>query len=170
MATSEARVRPMRPVDAEAVAAIYNEGIAARQSTFETEPRSLAAVAAWLDEDPERPLLVYVRAGAVLGWARSTPTSTRPAYAGVRECTVYVAHSARGQGAGRRLLDALAEQSAARGDWKLLGRVFAANAASRALMAAAGFREVGVHRRHGRLDDEWRDVVLVKRLIGDAAA
>ena len=34
---------------------------------------------------------------------------------------------------------------------------------------AAGFAEVGVQRRHGRLDGEWKDCVLVERLLGEAA-
>jgi len=29
---------------------------------------------------------------------------------------------------------------------------------------------VGVQRRHGRLDGEWKDCVVVERLLGEAAA
>jgi phosphinothricin acetyltransferase len=29
--------------------------------------------------------------------------------------------------------------------------------------------EVGIQRRHGRLDGEWKDTVLVERLLGEAA-
>jgi L-amino acid N-acyltransferase YncA len=47
--------------------------------------------------------------------------------------------------------------------------VFASNAASRAMHRAAGFTEVGVQRRHARLDGEWRDCVLMERLLGEAA-
>ena len=39
-----------------------------------------------------------------------------------------------------------------------------------AIHRAAGFEEVGVQRRHGRLDGEWKDCVLVERLLGEAAA
>lgn len=71
---------------------------------------------------------------------------------------------------GRRLLDALCATAERRGYYKVSSRVFACNAASRALHRAAGFREVGVQQRHGRLDGVWHDVVLVERLIGEAAA
>ena len=54
--------------------------------------------------------------------------------------------------------------------YKLTSRVFTTNAASLAVHRAAGFEEVGVQRRHGRLDGEWKDCVLVERLLGDAAA
>jgi phosphinothricin acetyltransferase len=67
-------------------------------------------------------------------------------------------------------MQALAEAAEEAGYYKLTSRVFTTNDASRALHRVAGFTEVGVQRRHGRLDGEWRDTVLVERLLGDAAA
>jgi L-amino acid N-acyltransferase YncA len=32
-------------------------------------------------------------------------------------------------------------------------------------VASLGFREVGTYEKHGRLRGEWRDVVIVERLI-----
>ena len=115
------------------------------------------------------PLLVAADGDAVLGWARVTPYSDRCVYQGVGEYGVYVAASARGGGVGRALLAALCVEAEARGLHKLVGRMFAVNAASRALARAAGFREIGVERRHGRLDGQWRDTVPVERLLGAAA-
>jgi phosphinothricin acetyltransferase len=43
------------------------------------------------------------------------------------------------------------------------------NEASLALARRCGFRDVGIHQPHGRLDGEWRDVLVVERLLGDAA-
>ena len=104
-----------------------------------------------------------------MGFARVTPYSDRPFYAGVGEHTVYVDAAARGQGLGRRLLDELAAESERRGMYKLTSRIFTTNEPSRAVHRAAGFEEVGVKRRHGRLDGEWKDCVLVERLLGEAA-
>ena len=56
-----------------------------------------------------------------------------------------------------------------RGLHKLVGRMFAVNAASRTVARAAGFCEIGLERRHGRIDGEWRDCVPVERLLGAAA-
>jgi L-amino acid N-acyltransferase YncA len=159
-------IRPAAADDAAAVAAIYNEGIEDRVATFETRPRDAAEVAAWLAEG--LPFLV-AEDGAVAGFARVSPYSDRCVYDGVGEHGVYVARAARGQRLGARLLDALAGAAEAAGYYKLTSRVFADNAASRASHAAAGFREVGVQRRHGRLDGEWKDCVLVERLLGEAA-
>jgi L-amino acid N-acyltransferase YncA len=152
--------------DAEAIASIYNEGIDDRLATFETEHRSADDVLGWLGELPV--LVAEDEAGAVAAWASAPPSSSRPVYAGVREFSIYVARSHRGRGFGRAALAALAVECEARGWWKLVSRVFAENEASLALCRSLGFREVGVHRRHGRLDGEWRDVVVVEKLLGDA--
>lgn len=39
----------------------------------------------------------------------------------------------------------------------------AKNTASRALLAANGFREVGHRERYGHIDGVWRDVILFER-------
>jgi phosphinothricin acetyltransferase len=160
-------VRPAIPADAPAIAAIYNEGIEDRVATFETRTRTVDEAGAWLDGG--LPLLVATDAGAVLGFARVAPYSDRGVYAGVGEHGVYVARAARGRRIGVALLVALCEAAADAGLYKLTSRVFADNAASRAVHRAAGFEEVGVQRRHGRLDGEWKDCVLVERLLGEAA-
>jgi phosphinothricin acetyltransferase len=33
----------------------------------------------------------------------------------------------------------------------------------------AGFRVVGVYRRHGTIEGEWRDCVVVEKLLDDPA-
>jgi L-amino acid N-acyltransferase YncA len=165
---SDLYFRPATAGDAAAVAAIYNDGIAGRLATFETRPREAAEVETWLEDG--LPFLVAVANGEVVGWARVSPYSDRCVYDGVGEHAVYVAPTARGGGVGRRLLDALCDEAERAGIYKLTSRVFTDNAASRAVHVAAGFDEVGVQRRHGRLDGRWKDCVLVERLLGDAAA
>jgi L-amino acid N-acyltransferase YncA len=168
MAPSSIEVRNAEPRDAEAVAAIYNRGIAERQATFETRARRPHEVAGWLEEG--RPFLVAVDEDqTVLGFARVSAYSVRRAYAGVGEHAVYVGPHARGRGVGVKLLDALAQAAENAGYYKLTSRVFTTNEASLKLHRAAGFTEVGVQRRHGRLEGEWKDTILVERLLGDAA-
>jgi L-amino acid N-acyltransferase YncA len=159
-------LRPPAASDVADLTAIYNAGIAERVATFETRPRTPAEVAAWLDEG--LPFVVAEREGAIAGFARLSAYSDRCVYDGVGEHGVYVAVSERGDGLGAALLDALAAAAERAGYYKLTSRVFTTNAASRAAHRAAGFEEVGVQRRHGRLDGEWRDCVLVERLLGPA--
>jgi phosphinothricin acetyltransferase len=111
---------------------------------------------------------VAERDGRVVAWAGAGPYRSRPAYAGVAEHSVYVARAARGTGAGRAALEALCRASAERGFWKLVSRIFSENTASVALHERCGFRVVGVYRRHGKLDGQWRDCVIVERLLDEA--
>ena len=158
------------PDDAPAIAAIYNEGIADRIATFETEPRSPEQIARQLIDKGDRfPTVVAEHAGRVVAWAGAGAYRARPAYAGVAEHSVYVARSARGKGAGRVVLDALCRAYAERGFWKIVSRIFPENAASLALHERCGFRVVGVYQRHGKLEGEWRDCVIVERLLDGAS-
>ena len=160
--------RAATAADAPAIARIYNEGIEDRVGTFETEPRSAGDVLGWLGAG--FPLVVGVgEDGEVVAWASAPPyRAQRAAYSGVGDFSIYVARAARGRGAGRATLSALIEVAEARGYWKLVSRIFPENEASLALCRSLGFREVGVYRRHGKLDGEWRDCVIVERLLGDA--
>ena len=162
-------VRAAERADASAIAAVYNQGVAERAATFETDAVTGADVAAWLG-DERQPVLVAERDGRVAGWARVIRSGERCAFAGVGEYTIYIDRAARGRGVGRRLLDALVTAAEAAGYWKLQGRLFTTNEASIALARRCGFREVGVYERHGRLDGAWRDLLIVERLLPEAGA
>jgi phosphinothricin acetyltransferase len=161
--------RPATAADAAAIAAIYNEGIDGRTATFVTEHATPQTVERWLGGD--YPVVVVTDGEEVLGYATaSTYRPGRPFYDGIAEFSVYVARSARRRGVGRIALQALEDAWAERGGWKLVSRIFPQNTPSLALMRAAGFREVGVYERHGKLDGEWRNCVIVEKLIGQGAS
>jgi L-amino acid N-acyltransferase YncA len=158
-------IREAAERDAPSIASIYNQGIADRGATFETEPRTAGDIAARLADQARFPMLVAADGAAVLGWAGLSAYRSRACYAGVAEFSIYLDRAARGRGLGARLLTALIDAARDRGYWKLVSRIFPTNAASRMLCRSCGFREVGVYEKHGRLDGEWRDVVIVERLI-----
>jgi phosphinothricin acetyltransferase len=157
--------RTATPADAAAIGAIYNQGIADRAATFETEPRTAAQIAEWF----RRGTLIAVaeRAGEIVAFAASFPYSSRPCYAGIGEFSVYVAREHRGRGAGSVVLTALIQAGRETGLHKLTSRVFPENAASRALLKRLGFSEIGIYRRHARLDGAWRDCVIVELLLDE---
>ena len=161
---SRLHLRPARADDAAPIARIYNEGIEDRVATFETRPRSEEDVRGWFDR--QHPILVAELGGTVVAFASTSTYRPRDCYAGIAEFSVYVARAVRGEGIGRTLLPALVESAREAGFWKLVSRVFVENTASRRLLAAVGFREVGVYERHGQHDGVWRDVVIVERLLG----
>ena len=171
MAAVTLRARLAVPVDAAAIAEIYNEGIEDRIATFETRPRTAVDVQEWFDG--VHPIVVVERDSAsrvVDGFAASSLYRPRDCYAGVAEFSVYVRRSARATGVGRLAMTALIDAAEASGYWKLVSRVIEENEASRRLLRSVGFREVGTYRRHAQLDGRWRNAVIVERLLGAAAA
>jgi phosphinothricin acetyltransferase len=156
-------VREARPGDAARIAEIYNQGIEDRSATFETELRSPADISKWLEAG--YPVFVAGENTLIEAYAAAFPYRSRACYDGVREFSIYVSREARGRGFGKAALEALIAEAGKRGWWKLLSRIFPENKASLALCAALGFREVGLYRKHARLDGEWRDVVIVEKLL-----
>jgi L-amino acid N-acyltransferase YncA len=152
-------IRAFEARDWPAVKAIFEQGVATRRATFETEAPS------WEDWDGThlRLRLVAEEDGEVLGWAALVPYSSRECYRGVAESSVYVTERARGLGVGRALMERLVHDSEEAGYWTLQAGVFPENEESLALHRRVGFRVVGVRERIGRLDGEWKDVVLLER-------
>lgn len=155
--------RPATVTDAAAIAVIYNQGIEDRVATFETQLRSPGDIERWLDSP--YPVIVVEDEHGIIAFGSTSAYSSRACYAGIAECSVYVRRDKRGMGAGRLALNALIAAAEAAGFWKLTSRVFVENSASRRLIGSLGFREVGLHEKHARLDGVWRDVIVVERLI-----
>jgi L-amino acid N-acyltransferase YncA len=153
-------IEALHPEDWSAVRAIYLEGIATGNATFET------AASEWADWDakhrPDCRLVARVN-DKVIGWVALSPVSSRCVYAGVAEESIYVASSARGQGVGKALLNAVIDESEKAGIWTIQTGIFPENTASIALHKACGFREVGYRERIGQMNGVWRDVVFLER-------
>jgi phosphinothricin acetyltransferase len=158
------RVEPMTGAHAAAVLAIYQAGIDEGNATFETRaPGWPAFTAARLPGHR----FVATTAAQVTGWVAASAISGRCVYAGVVEHSVYVDPAVRGQGTGRRLLDALIDSTEAAGIWTIQSGIFPENTASLALHRATGFRVVGTRERIGQHHERWRDVVLIERRSPD---
>jgi L-amino acid N-acyltransferase YncA len=150
----------MMPRHWDEVRAVYLEGLATGDATFETEAPEWER---WDASHLQSCRLVALEGARVAGWAALSPVSSRKAYAGVAEVSVYVGARFRGTGAGRLLLSALVRESEAEGVWTLQAGVFPENVASVALHLSCGFREVGRRERIARRDGRWRDTVLLER-------
>ena len=153
-------VVPMTHDDWPQVRAIYEEGIATRQATFERDAPSWEQ---WDAAHLSSCRLVARAEEGVLGWAALSPVSGRRCYSGVAEVSVYVRASAQGRGVGSALLRRLVTDSEAEGIWTLQGATFPDNTASLRLQARFGFRVVGRRERIARMDGAWRDTVLTER-------
>jgi L-amino acid N-acyltransferase YncA len=156
-------IRALTPGDWEAVCAIYLDGIATGQATFETTTPTWQE---WNFNHLPTARLVAIsesNESGIRGWAALSRISTRLVYAAVAEVSVYVAKNCQGQGIGRVLLEQLVDESEKNGIWTLQASVFPENVASIALHKDCGFRQVGIREKIGRLNGVWRDTVLLER-------
>ena len=152
--------------DCDAIADIYNQGIDDRIATFETRHRTAEDIETWLDS--RYPVVVVTMDDEVIAFAATSNYRPRECYDGVADFSVYVRRDIRGTGAGKIAMANLIRAAEDAGFWKLVSRVFPENKASLGLLASMGFREVGIYRKHARLDGKWQDVVIVEKLLGPA--
>ncbi len=153
-------IEPMQAEDWASVKAIYLEGIATGNATFET---SAPEWAEWDAKHRADCRLVARSNGVVIGWTALSPVSSRCVYAGVAEESVYIGESARGQGVGKVLLNAVIAESEKAGIWTIQTGIFPENVTSLSLHKACGFRELGIRERIGQMNGVWRDVVFMER-------
>lgn len=154
------RIDVMTAADWTEVAAVYAEGLATRNATFET---ALPSWEQWDATHLKSCRLVMRDDGGMLGWTVLSAVSPRDCYRGVAEVSVYVRESARGRGVGRALMEHMVTASEAAGIWTLQGSTFPENEASLRLQAKCGFRVVGRRERVAQLDGRWRDTVFTER-------
>lgn len=156
----------MTQADWPAVHRIFQEGIDTGHATFESKAPD------WESFNASRltghRLVAETVEQGVLGWAAVSPISSRPAYAGVVEHSIYVAANARGLGVGKTLLHALIDSTENAGVWTIQSSVFPENHSSLRIHESAGFRVVGHRSRiarmtHGPAAGQWRDTLLLER-------
>ena len=146
--------------DWQQVKSIFIEGINTRNATFQTSAPT------WEEWDvahqPDCRLVARLN-GEVVGWVALSPISSREAFKGVAEVSVYVSQRAIGMGIGRRLIQALIDNSEHHGYWTLQAMIFPENIGSIKLHMNNGFEKVGTRKQMGKLNGIWRDVVLLER-------
>jgi L-amino acid N-acyltransferase YncA len=156
----EIKFRPMTADDWAAVADIYGQGIETGNATFQQ------TIPTWDDWDSghlESCRIVAVIEGEIVGWAALTAVSGRCVYAGVAEVSIYVGNKHRGQQIGTKLLDKLIVESENEKIWTLQAGIFPENTASLKIHEALGFRQIGRREKIGKMNEVWRDIMLLER-------
>ncbi|MDL9998501.1 N-acetyltransferase family protein [Variovorax sp. J22P240] len=166
-------IRPSRDEDVAAITAIYAHHVLHGTGTFETEPPTAGDIATRRADvlSKKLPYLVAEREGELLGFAYCNWFKPRPAYRFSAEDSIYLAENARGQGLGAKLLAALAQAAETVGVRKLIAVIGdSANAGSIGVHRAQGFSHVGVLKDCGWKFGEWRDVVLMEKVLGEGSS
>ena len=154
-------VRLMREEDWHAVSEIFREGLETGVATFQREVPSYEQ---WNASYSNACRLVVEEDATVVGWAALSPVSSRAAYRGVGEVSIYIAKAYRGRRIGCHLLQSLISSSEQHGYWTLQAVVLVDNTASIALHTHCGFRIVGYREKIGQLADRtWSDTLLMER-------
>ena len=160
-------IRDATADDAEAIAAIYNQGIEDR-ATLETAARSSDERRQWLAaRGPRHPVIVAAQpqTGEIVGWASLNQFNPRAAYDNVADISVYVARSERGTGVGSQLLPELEVRARQAGYHKMVLAGFPWNTPGMRLYERNGFTTVGIYHEQGLLDGQWVDVILMEKIL-----
>ena len=154
----------MQTSDLKEVTAIYQQGIDTKVATFELKAPSPEG---WDQKFHPSLRFVYEEKDEILGWVSLTQVSSRPAYCGVGEVSIYLRPDASGRGIGTQLLCRLEQEAKKEGYWMLQSSIFELNRASIRLHEKSGFRLVGMRKKIARRDGIWHNTVLMEKSIID---
>lgn len=160
-------IRPGRPDDAAAIAAIYAHHVLNGTGTFDTVPPDAAF---WTEKiatitGKGWPLLVAEQRGEVVGYCYAAQLRERPAYAPCCEDSIYVREDMLGSGIGTRLLAALIEAARDAGFEQMVAVIGGGGPGSMALHARLGFVEAGRLKDVGFKFGRYLDSVYMQRSL-----
>ena len=163
-------IRPARPGDIPAIAAIYQEAVRTGTASWELEPPTEAEMLKRFETITSGgySYLVAEMGGSLAGYAYVNAYRPRLAYRYTVENSIYIDPARQGQGIGKRLLQALIDDCARRGFRQMVAVIGDSdNVGSRKLHTALGFTLIGVAPALGYKFDRWLDQVLMQRALGD---
>ncbi|MGY8836448.1 MAG: N-acetyltransferase family protein [Enterobacterales bacterium] len=114
--------------DLNEIVAIYNETIAGRMVTADTEEVTVDEKRDWFNShNDKRPIYVYCENNQVLAWVSYKSFYGRPAYDGTVEMSIYITSKAQGKGLGKKLMIFAQTQAKQLHIKVLLGFIFSHN-------------------------------------------
>lgn len=152
--------RELKQTDWESVSRIYQEGLDTGNATFET---NIPDWEAWHSGHIKECRIIAEIDHKIVGWAALSPVSSRCVYGGVAEVSVYVSSRFSGQKIGTKLLKRLITESETNGIWTLQAGIFPENKGSIIIHERLGFRQVGYREKIGKMNEVWRDTVLLEK-------
>ena len=152
--------------DIEDINEIYNYEVLNGVATFDTEKKTYEERKEWLSSHNEKyPCIVAEKDGKVLAWGSLSQYSTRKAYEGTCEISIYVHQKARGMGFGKEITRELLERAKDNGIHVILSRVAGENEASKQLHLNFNFELVGILKEVGYKFNRYIDVNFYQKLI-----
>ena len=163
---AESTIRPATAGDLPEINAIYNHFVLASTCTYQTEPETAEARAAWLQAHGDRyPITVAERDGEIVGWASLSRFHVRAAYGKTVENSLYVHPDHHRQGIGWALLTDLVSRARALDYHTIIAGIDAEQTPSVALHAKAGFTHAGHLKQVGFKFNRWLDVIYMQLML-----
>jgi phosphinothricin acetyltransferase len=164
-------VRPAGAADLPAIQRIYNQGIEDRIATLDSEPKNMQMMREWWTVHQHRYAVLVAHAdGEVVGWVSLNPYSSRAAYHGVAELSLYIDRQWRNHGVGHLLLTYLETVAVAFAFYKIVLFTFPHNIGGQHLYRKMGYREVGIFYQQGLLDGHFVDIMAMEKFLGTVQA
>ena len=151
-----------------AILAILNEAIANSTALYDYKLRTDADMQAWFDgkERNKHPVIcVENESGELMGFASYGQFRERPAYKYTVEHSVYIEKSSRGQGLGRKLLEAIVARAEEQGMHVLVGAIDLSNSASIELHKRLGFEHSGTIKQAAFKFGRWLDLAFMQKTL-----
>ena len=163
----DARIRPVTPGDAAAIAAIYRPVVLETGISFDWEPPTAATLRERIVKvTATYPWLVALDdADAVAGFAYANTHRDAPSYQWSVNTSVFIRDDRREQGLGKALYGALHARLAELGYVQAFAGVALPNPASVALHEAVGYRHLGTYEKVGFKLGQWRDVAWFQKQL-----
>lgn len=159
-------IRPARPGDAAAIAAIYAPYVEKTAISYECIPPDAAEMSRRMAElMPQMPWLVWEEDGEILGYAYASPAFQRRAYAFLADLSIYLREDVRGRGIGTAFYAVLEEILYRQGYCRVYALVTAANAASCRFHEALGYRVFTVFEQSGLKLGDWHSTVWFEKVL-----
>ncbi|MGN8116915.1 N-acetyltransferase family protein [Labrys sp. 22185] len=160
-------IRPATPDDLPDILAIYNDAVLNSTAIWNWNAVDLANRKAWFDlrRSQSYPILVADVEGTAIGYASYGDWRPFDGYCHTVEHSIYVAGTARRQGAGAALLDALIGAARDAGKHVMLGGIEAGNEPSLALHRRYGFTETARMPEVGQKFGRWLDLVFMQKTL-----
>lgn len=163
---TEYKIRPAETKDIEVILLIYNQGIEDKIATLEEEQKDFEYMRTWFDNHVGRfSVLIAEKDDEVVGWVSLSPYSSRCAYAGVAELSIYIRRDQRGKGVGTFLIKEIEQVAIQNSFDKIVLFTFPFNLLGQGLYKKNGYREVGVFKNQGKLNGKFVDVMIMEKVF-----
>ncbi len=162
-------IRPSTEADIPAIQAIYAHHVLHGTGTFETEPPTVADMTARRADilGKNFPYLAMEEAGKIIGFAYGNLFKPRSAYRFSVEDSIYMAPGTLGKGMGKLLLIELCAQLERAGIRKVIAVIGdSQNHGSVGVHRSCGFTHAGSVKSCGWKFDQWRDIVMMEKILG----